>query len=335
MTTKQQLADMLEMNEGTFISGSSIARDLGITRAAVWKNIQQLQKAGYEIEAVTNRGYRLGGTNDVLSENSIRKYLGEYAGLFRLEVLPGVTSTNQVLKERAGQLPGWSAVIAGSQTAGRGRRTRSFYSPAHSGIYLSLLLRLPLEAEAATGLTTAAAVAACRAVEACTDAKPEIKWVNDVYVQGRKICGILTEASISMESGGLDWAVMGIGFNVYEPEEGFPEEIASIAGAIAPSRQKDLRSRITAAFMKEYYELCRNLHDSALVQEYRKRSFLIGRSIEVLRGDRAIPAVAEDIDEACHLIVRYEDGSREILSSGEVSVKAMSGQNGSTPETGK
>ena len=312
---------MLENGNGEYISGNDIAENLGITRAAVWKNIRQLENDGYIIEAVTNRGYRLSEENDVISEDLIRKYLGEYSEIFEIEVLKQVTSTNNVLKEKAGEASAWHTVISGSQTMGKGRMVRSFFSPSGSGIYLSMLIRLPLPAMEATRLTTASAVAACRAIEECTDQKPVIKWVNDVFVNGKKTCGILTEASVSMESGALDWAVMGIGINVYEPDGGFPEDIKNVAGAVVTKRQKNLKSRIAASFMKHYYLISSNLMDKALIDEYRSRSFLPGRSVYVIRNDKKIPAVAETIDDDCRLVVRYEDGSREALSSGEVSIK--------------
>lgn len=321
MNKKQKLIELLETNDDGYLSGNVIAEELGITRAAVWKYVKQLQEEGYEIEAVTNRGYRLGDRNDVISEFLINKYLGAYADRFALEVRAEVTSTNDVLKDDASNLPPWKTLVAMQQTAGKGRRGRSFYSPADTGFYLSILLKMDIGPKIATRFTTAAAVAACRAIEICTDAQPAIKWVNDVFVDEHKVCGILTEASISVESGGLDWAIMGIGFNVYEPAGGFPKEISDVAGAISKTREKDLRSRLAAEFMRSFYDLCQDISGDGMAAEYKKRSFMIGRDILVLRGDKQIEAVAVDIDDECQLIVRYADGREEALSSGEVSTK--------------
>lgn len=321
MTTRQKLAILLEDQEEGFLSGSAIADQLHITRAAVWKNIRQLEEEGYVIEAVNNRGYRLAPEHDVLSEHAVRKELESAGETFELEVFREVESTNNLLKDHAQEYADWHTAIADHQISGKGRRGRSFFSPSGSGIYLSMLIRLPLEAMEATRITTAAAVAACRAIEKTTDARPEIKWVNDVFVNGKKICGILTEASISMESGRLDWAVMGIGLNVYEPEGGFPEELQNIAGAITSKRQKNLRSRLAAAFMEEFRHICSHLDSPLLVTEYKKRSFILGLPVNVLKGEESLPAIAEDIDDNCALIVRYPDGSREALSSGEVSIR--------------
>ncbi len=332
MNTKQQIAALLEQRETEYISGSAIADALGLTRAAVWKCVKQLEAEGYDIES-TKRGYRLGEKNDALSEGLIRKYLGkgcsgnwasiDYAEKISLEVLPSVDSTNNYLKLKASQVPPWHAVIASEQTAGRGRMGRTFESPAGTGVYLSVLLRPDLPAQQAVRLTTAAAVAACLAIEECTDSSASIKWVNDVYVNGKKTCGILTEASIDLESGGLDWAVMGIGFNVYEPEGGFPAEIRNIAGAIAGKRSRDLRSRIAASFLKHYYDIVETGQLKGYPEEYIKRSFVIGKRVNVLRSGTARPAKALSIDEECRLLVEYEDGTQEALSSGEVSIRPV------------
>ena len=321
MNTKQKLADLLENSGGEYLSGSLLAEKLGITRAAVWKNIRRLKADGYKIEAVTNRGYRLGREQDAVSEAGIRAALGEQADIFTLEMYDVITSTNTVMKERAESLPEWTVIISSCQTAGRGRIGRSFYSPSDSGIYLSVLLRPALPASESTRITTAAAVAACRAIESCTTASPRIKWVNDVFVNGKKVCGILTEGSLNMETGGLDWAVMGIGLDVYEPDGGYPEEIREVVGSIAQQREKNLRNTLAASFLKQFYSICSRLEEADFAEEYKNRSFLIGEDILVLKGDAVLPARAVDIDRECRLLVQYEDGSREALSTGEVSVR--------------
>lgn len=335
MTTKQQIAALLEQHETEYISGSAIADALGLTRAAVWKCVKQLEAEGYDIES-TKKGYRLGDDNNALSEGLIRRYLdsgsksgtteGGTSGLAErvsLEVLSAVDSTNNYLKRKASQTPSWHAVIASEQTAGRGRMGRTFESPAGTGVYLSVLLRPALPAQQAVRLTTAAAVAACLAIEECTDSLASIKWVNDVYVNGKKTCGILTEASIDLESGGLDWAVMGIGLNVYEPEGGFPAEIRNIAGAITEKHSRDLRCRIAASFLRHYYDIAETRQLKGYPDEYIRRSFVIGKCINVLRSGTSRPAKALSIDEECRLLVEYEDGTQEALSSGEVSIRPL------------
>ena len=230
MNARQQVSALLEEAGEDYLSGNAIAKELGITRAAVWKCIRQMEEDGYRVE-VTRKGYRLSEESDAVSRNAVLRYLGDAAPLFDVEVLSEVDSTNTCLKRMAPELKAagssesapWRTVIAGSQSAGRGRMGRTFVSPAGTGVYLSVFLTPHLSARQAVRITTAAAVAACRAIEACTagespERKPCIKWVNDILIDGRKTCGILTEASVDLESGGMDWAIMGIGFNVYEPE---------------------------------------------------------------------------------------------------------------------
>ncbi len=329
MNAKQQTAEILENSGTEYVSGSFIAEKLGITRAAVWKCIKQLETEGYEIES-TKKGYRLGNKSDALSRSLILKYLGEEASYYNIEVFDVIDSTNTYLKKKAPEYLAhagdpktapWYAVIADRQDLGRGRMGRSFCSPAESGIYLSVLFKPQLLAQQAVSMTTAAAVAACRAIEECTDSKPQIKWVNDIYIDGKKTCGILTEASVDLEGGGLDWAVIGIGFNVYMPEGGFPEEIKDIAGAIASERERDLRSRIAATFLSQLHAICKDLKASGFSKEYKERCFLIGKDINVIRDGEMIPATAYDLDDELHLLVRYENGTTEALNSGEVSVR--------------
>ena len=329
MNAKQQTAEILENSGTEYVSGSFIAEKLGITRAAVWKCIKQLETEGYEIES-TKKGYRLGNKSDALSRSLILKYLGEEASYYNIEVFDVIDSTNTYLKKKAPEYLAqagdpkttpWYAVIADRQDLGRGRMGRSFCSPAGSGIYLSVLFKPQLLAQQAVSMTTAAAVAACRAIEECTDSKPQIKWVNDIYIDGKKTCGILTEASVDLEGGGFDWAVIGIGFNVYMPEGGFPEEIKDIAGAIASERERDLRSRIAATFLSQLHAICKDLKASGFSKEYKERCFLIGKDINVIRDGKLIPATAYDLDDELHLLVRYENGTTEALNSGEVSVR--------------
>ena len=319
--TKERLVRMLAENRGSYLSGSRIAEQLGITRAAVWKQIRSLMAEGYEIDAVTNRGYCLGDRSDVITKEGLLAALGPEGARYTLEVHDSITSTNTVLKERAESLTDWYVIVSGRQTAGRGRIGRSFYSPEATGIYLSVLLRPDLPAEQSVRITTAAAVAACRAIEETTDRTPGIKWVNDVFVEGRKVCGILTEGSLNLETGGLDWVVMGIGFNVYEPEGGFPEEIREIAGPVAAERAGDLRVHLAGSFLRHFGKVCDSLAEASFAEEYRKRSIVTGQNILVLRNGQEIPAFAEDIDGECRLRVRYADGREELLSSGEVSIR--------------
>ena len=319
--TKEKLIELLEKQNGEYLSGTAIAERLGISRAAIWKNIKQLENEGYLIEAVTNKGYRLDPLSDVVNEKTITENLQNKNGIIQVEVRDEVSSTNTLLKETAQDLPDWYVLAAGSQNAGRGRTGRGFFSPKGSGVYLSVLLRPDIPVRDAGKLTTAAAVAACRTIETWTEAEPVIKWVNDVFVNGKKVCGILTEASVNFETGAPDWIVTGIGFNVYQPEGGFPAEIAATAGAISEHRQNKLRSKLAAGFSYNFYDNFSRLSAVDLHKEYKRRCFIVGKPIYVLRGEEKVPAFAVDIDKDYGLKVRYEDGKTEILSAGEVSIR--------------
>lgn len=320
MDKKEALLEALESSTD-YISGSELAGRLDVTRTAVWKYVKSLRADGYDIEAVTNRGYRISPDSDVITEVKLKEYLRKTNDRFSFEILPSCTSTNSVIKEKAPTLPEWHTVIASTQTAGRGRRGRSFYSPDGNGLYMSILLKPEIPAEDAVLITTAAAVAVCQAIEDNIGKEPEIKWVNDVLIGGKKVCGILTEASLDMESGGLDYAVLGVGINVTEPDGGFPPEIADIAGALLPHREHDMRCRLAASFLLRFSAIYDTFPSRSFVEEYRRRSFLIGHDILVLRQGEAIPAKALGVDESCRLIVRFGDGQVTARSSGEVSVR--------------
>ena len=256
-----------------------------------------------------------------VTAGGVRKYLGSLAEKIPVEVLPVCPSTNLLLKERAAALPEWYTVIARQQTAGRGRMGRSFCSPEGSGLYMSVLLRPKLAAEDVSLITPAAAVAVCRAAEELGADRAEIKWVNDVLIRGRKVCGILTEAGFDPRTGAPDYAVLGVGINVTEPAGGFPPEIADVAGAVFAAREEDTPDRLAAAFLRQLYGIVEALPSRSFVAEYQARSCLPGRRVNVLRGGEARKARALAVDDRCRLLVRYEDGTEEALFSGEVSVR--------------
>lgn len=322
MTVQDHLRELLESNKSVFLSGAEIARRLGVSRNAVWKAIKSLQADGYPIEAVPNRGYCLAASSDVLSESGIRRYLTGEAAALDLRVYDEVDSTNLVLRKLADAgAPEGTVVVASRQSGGRGRRGRSFFSPEGTGVYVSLLLKPKIAPDDATLITTTAAVAVCGAAEALSGRKAEIKWVNDVFMDGKKICGILTEGAFDMESGLFEYAVLGTGINVYAPEGGFPEEIRGIAGSVLSAPATDAKNRAIAEYLNRFLPLYRDLGGKETIAEYRRRSFVIGRNVTVLAGDRATPARALDVDERCRLVVEYRDGTREALSSGEISIR--------------
>lgn len=324
MQLKHQVLRILEENRGTSVNGAKLADMLFVTRSSIWKAVKSLQKDGYRIEAVTNKGYCLLSDNDILSAESILPFLKGNAADFILEVRQTVTSTNTLAKEMAakGAKEG-TVLVAREQTEGRGRMGRSFYSPLSSGIYFSIILRPQLNLEDSLLITTGAAVAVANAIETIAKTKARIKWVNDIFVGDKKVCGILTEASLNCESGGLEYAVVGIGINIETKD--FPEEIKQIAGSIFKDKPGALpvTSMLVAEVLNNIAESMNSLTDRRYLEEYRKRSFLLGKDILVIKGKDTLPAKAIDIDDKARLVVEYEDRTREALLSGEVSTKIM------------
>ena len=326
MTTKETIESMLEKSEDAYIITDLVAEGLLISKLSVMRLMKELEDEGYEFEDMHRRGYRRKPGSDPLNAACIKRHLDDYSIRFRIDYFDEISSTNQYLKDKAEILPEWTAAVAARQTDGKGRMGRSFYSPERTGVYLSMLLKPSISAEESVKITTAAAVAACLAIEEETKEVPSIKWVNDIYVRGGKACGILTESAADPETGKLKWAVMGIGFNVYQPWGGFPEDIADTAGFISKGRSGDLRCRIAASFMRHFYDICSDLSDHSFIEEYKKRSFLPGKRVDVIRGESSVPAEVTGIDDDCRLLVRYDDGTTEALSSGEVSVRAQDQQ---------
>ena len=233
-----------------------------------------------------------------------------------------VTSTNTELIEMAKNGAGEGTVlIATEQTAGKGRTGKSFYSPKGSGLYLSILLRPDFNPEDALYLTTIAAVATAKAIESVSDKEATIKWVNDVYIDKKKVCGILTESALSPDGQRLDYAVVGIGINLCPPEGGFPEDIKNIATTVFDehcdsNERKDLTNALLDFFM-EYYE---NMETNSHLEEYINRSCILGDMITIYKGNMKYKARAIDIDSKCRLIIEDENGNESLLSYGEVSI---------------
>ena len=322
MTTKERLLELLEENREEYLSGEELAGTLAVSRAAVWKAVKSLQQEGYPIDAVTNRGYRLSRGGDRLSAPGIRKYLKGACRELPITVVEETQSTNTALRAMAeAGAPEGTVYIAQSQTGGRGRMGRSFFSPAGTGLYLSLLLRpTTWEPARAAQLTAAAAAAMCEAIRQVTGKAPDIKWVNDLLLDGKKICGILTEASFSMESGVLEYAVLGLGVNVYLPEGGFPGQLREIAGAVLDTPGEDVRNRIAGEFLNRFLDGYEHPEDRHFLDVYRRRSIAVGREVAVLSGGRERRAFAFGLDDDFRLLVRYPDGTEQALSYGEIRI---------------
>lgn len=337
MGTREKLLELFESNKGKYFSGEELAKELSVSRTAVWKAVKALRNEGYVIDAVTNKGYSLSVETDILSLQGIRKYIApEYADM-DMVLLPVTGSTNADVREKANAgAPEGYTVIACQQTAGKGRIGRKFYSPSGTGVYISILLRpRNCPPEQAVKITTVAAVAACEAIETVSEEEARIKWVNDIFVRGKKVSGILTEASFDLENAALSYAVLGIGINVYAPKEGFPEEVKNIAGAVFTERQQDVKNRLTAEFINRFMAYYRVLSGNGFsaeqpedgaklrdyVEKYLRRSLVVGRKVQVLLPEGTRQALVTGIDDECRLLVKYENGEEDRLASGEISIR--------------
>ena len=319
MSVKQELLTLLEEHKGEYISGAGIAQQLGVSRNAVWKAITALKEDGYEITSSKASGYALSTKTDILSDAGIRAYTDVPV----LYVFDEIDSTNEEAKRIAiDGAPHGAFVVANHQTKGKGRRGRVFYSPSNTGVYMSLLLRLDLEFSESVLITTAASVAVARAIDRVCGTHCSIKWVNDIYLNDRKICGILSEAVTDMESGRIDSIVVGIGINVSTDSKEFPEEFRQRASSIYAGRTSEsVRNHLAAAVYEEMMAVADALPDRGFLKEYESRSNVIGRDIRFSVKDGWMDAKAISIDENGGLVVETPDGKRQTLSTGEISIR--------------
>ncbi len=320
MSLKRSLLAELEASRNTDLSGQKLAEKLGVSRNAVWKGINALRKDGHEILSGTNRGYRLSESSDLLSAEGISRHLAAGAKGLRVFVFKETDSTNNEAKRMLADGRRENFLVAAEhQTGGRGRNGRRFYSPSRAGIYMTLAIHPGPGAANPVSITTAAAVAVVRAIEKLTDKKPLIKWVNDIFLDGGKICGILTEAIMDVETGTIQSVIVGIGVNVSAVE--LPEELNGIAAALEPSGLT--RNRLAAEIINQIMALAADLSDKSYLEDYRARSMVLGKRIAYCQNGVFRQATAVGIDENGGLLIRNDDGGTETLTSGEISVRPV------------
>lgn len=322
MGVKEEVLRTLQENEETYISGQGLADRLNVSRHAVWKAIDKLRSEGFDIEARTNRGYRLIGACDVLSAEAVAACLDKSAG-FALEYSEEIDSTNNRARALAeAGCDEWTVVLAESQTAGRGRLGKQFYSPKGGGIYMSVVVRPNCEVQYANMLTLAAAAAVVEAVEAVCGITAQIKWVNDIFVGTKKVCGILTEASVGLEEQRLRYAVVGIGINVAPPPGGFPEALQDIATSIFDTpRVESVRAPLVAEILRRFRGYAEQLTDRLFMVCYRAHLMVLGRRVYLVRGNDREEVLVVGLTDDGALIVENDEGRRREINSGEVSVR--------------
>lgn len=323
---KNQIIRLLKEKKD-YVSGQDICALLGVSRTAVWKNINALKNMGYVIDSVNNRGYMLISEPDLLSAEGISSYLcTEWLGqniIYQEEM-----ESSNVRAKQIGEMNGenGTVVVTDCQTAGRGRRGKTWISPKGVNIYFSILLRPELLAQKASMITLIAAMALADAVKKETDLMVQIKWPNDVIVNGKKISGILTESSTDMEY--VNYVVVGIGVNCNQKQ--FENEIKDVASSLALEGCQDInRNQLLAMFLQSfelYYSKFLEKEDlSGLKDEYNSMLVNCGRQVRIIEKNQERIFKAVGIDDTGALIVEDENGKEQTIISGEVSVRGIYG----------
>lgn len=317
MNVKSELLSRLAKAEGKYISGSELAGELGVSRNAVWKAVKALEDEGFVIESVTAKGYRLSPDSNRISAELISAANSAERLGCSLVILDETDSTNNAAKELASQGAVHGTVVtADHQTSGKGRMGRKFVSPPGMGLYMSVVIRPEFSTLFAPLITSAAAVAAAEAVEKLCESEVQVKWVNDLYLNGKKICGILTEASLGLEANSLDYAVIGIGINVRHFDFGdeLRERVTSIEDE---TRIRVDRNVLCAEVLARLEYRLGQIESRGHLDEYRRRELLTGNRITANVGLDRIEGIALGTDDNANLVVRLDDGSVRSLSSGE------------------
>lgn len=321
-TTRDQVLELLKGTQAP-LSGEAVSHQLGLSRTAVWKAVDALRDEGYTIEAIPSKGYRLTQAPDLLSAGELAR--PDHQVIY----LEQVDSTNDECRRQAANgAPAGLVVIAGEQTRGKGRKGRSFQSLPGKGLYLSLLLRPQVKLEEVSQLTAWAAVSVCRALESLTGLSCAIKWTNDILVNRKKLCGILTELGIEAESGQVDYVVLGMGINVGQSEADFGE-LAPIAVSLAQLMEHPpRRAEVAAALLDQLDQLIEDFpHNkkSEYLSQYRQRCITTDQPVRLLSPRGEITAYALRVEDDFALRVRFPNGWEERVTSGEVSVRGLPG----------
>lgn len=324
---KEEILRLLRSADG-YISGQELCNRFGVSRTAVWKAINQLKEAGYEIEAQQNKGYRLMAAPDLMTEAEIKSLMHTTEWVAK-EVLyfDTIDSTNTKAQELAEKgYPSGTLVVADKQESGKGRRGRSWVSPSGTGIFMTLMIKPDINPNNASMLTLVAALAVAKAITSVTGEEAMIKWPNDIVVNGKKVCGILTEMNAQFDY--INHIVVGIGINVHN--ESFPEEISQMASSlmIEAGGKRFHRAQIiaeTMSYFEQYYDTFLKTQDlSALVREYDELLVNRNKSVRVLDPKEPFDGKAMGITPKGELIVDTWE-SRKLVSSGEVSVRGIYG----------
>ena len=318
---KEKILEYLFNHQEEFTSGEFLRKKFNVSRTAIWKHIKTLKEEGYQIKSVSNKGYQLQIEGDQFISYDLEKLLGK-----KVEVFQSIDSTNDYLKRGFRDFPDKMMVLSEEQKKGRGRLGREWYSPKGAGLFCSILLKPEITMQESFKITGIAAAAVAEAIAEATELPAKIKWPNDIVVNGKKVCGILTEVSGEMD--GINYIIVGIGINVNTP--GFSQELKDRATSLYLEKgekvfRKDLFITLAKKFFKFYDEFVDNKSLEEVLNLLKSRSAILGKEIIVIRGEEKKQGTALSITEEGFLKVRYNTGEEEVLSSGEISVRGREG----------
>ncbi|WP_409021685.1 biotin--[acetyl-CoA-carboxylase] ligase [Dellaglioa sp. P0083] len=317
MKTKDNILKILAEQQDTIISGELLAEKLGVSRTAIWKAIKSLQEQGFDIKTIPQKGYSLNDGNQ-LNAQLIQSYLT--TDMMQIELFDEVTSTNVLAKERSSQpgIQGPLLIVANSQTAGYGRFGRTFESPEDTGIYISYLLRIDQPIKDVGQLTTATAMAVSYALENKLKIQPQIKWVNDIYYQNKKVCGILTEAVTDFETQQVTSLVIGIGLDFKTDLKKLSPELQDKVGSLIDESNNVTRNELIAEITNQFIQIYQNYQNGDFMNEYRERSLVIGQTVTLKSGHQEITGTVETINDDGQLVLRDNTGQVMTYMAGEI-----------------
>ncbi|MBU5425261.1 biotin--[acetyl-CoA-carboxylase] ligase [Tissierella pigra] len=323
---KQKILNMLKNGED-FISGEEISKEFHMTRAAIWKYINALKEDGYNIESVPSKGYKIISLPDILTLEEVEPYLDTSFIGRNIKYFDTIDSTNKKAKKIAFDENEGTVVISEEQTEGKGRLGRHWVSPKGKGIWMSIILKPKVDPIKVSKITLLGAAAVHKALKNM-NIESQIKWPNDILIDGKKICGILTEMNCELNM--INYVVMGIGINVNFNQEDIPVDLKDKAMSIKISKgieinRKELLGNIINEFEKLYIDFRDKKSISKAIKVCRESSALIGKEVRIIKGEEETLGKVLDINEEGELVVEFQDGTVDNIYSGEVSVRGLNG----------
>lgn len=322
---KSKAVKTIEENKRRTFLATEITKPLNLSTISISKAIKPSRNDSYTLTSTTTTRYFLSKNSDFISKEGITLYLNDEFKYIDIYTYKKVTSTNDIAKKLAlnGAKHG-TIVISEEQTNGKGRLGRSFYSPANTGIYMSIILKLSLTTMDSVLITTSSAVAICDAIEKLTGINCQIKWINDIYLNGKKIAGILTETSTNFESKTIDYLILGIGLNFTQPKNDFPEELRKIASSLFEHNNSTInRNLLCAEIANNILNMISKIENYDFISEYKKRSIVLNQDIIYTSKGISLIGKAIDIANDGSLIVKNSDGSTKILNSGDITIRKV------------